>query len=115
MNTSDDLSTCCRDKVLARRFSAMAHPARLEILRHLAERDACCCKDVVGRVGLAQSTVSQHLKILQEAGLVDFRQERPRSRYTINKEALDETRAQMNSFLGTCCASGEDQLKHSSI
>lgn len=115
MNVSTELSTCCQDEGLARRFSAMAHPARLAILRHLAERDACCCKDVVGRVGLAQSTVSQHLKILQEAGLVDFRQERPRSRYTINKKALDETRAQMNSFLGTCCASGEDKLKNSSI
>ncbi|WP_036481537.1 ArsR/SmtB family transcription factor [Nitratireductor basaltis] len=92
-----------QDQVLARRFAAMAHPARLAILQQLAAQDACCCKDVVGRVGLAQSTVSQHLKILQEAGLVDYRQERPRSRYTINRRVLDETRARMNHFLDDCC------------
>ena len=59
-----------QDARLAADLFALAHPVRLAIVRHLAEADACCNKDVVNRVGLAQSTVSQHLKILVDAGLV---------------------------------------------
>ena len=55
---------------IAARLSALAHPARLAILRHLSARHCSCCKDVVQSVELAQSTVSQHLKVLVEAGLV---------------------------------------------
>ncbi|MGL4490479.1 MAG: ArsR/SmtB family transcription factor [Rhizobiaceae bacterium] len=52
------------DEQLAAQLLALAHPVRLAIIRHLAASDACCNKDVVARVGLAQSTVSQHLKVL---------------------------------------------------
>lgn len=49
---------------------AIAHPARLRILRILAEREACVCGELVEEFPLAQSTISQHLKILKDAGLV---------------------------------------------
>lgn len=89
---------------LARKLNALAHPARLEILRHLAERDACCCKDVVGRMNLAQSTVSQHLRILVDAGIVRFATDRQRSRYEVDRQALAEMARALNGVLDSCCA-----------
>ena len=49
---------------------ALGHPARIRILRLLSERAGCICGDIVDEVGLAQSTVSQHLAVLKEAGLI---------------------------------------------
>ena len=54
---------------MAAKLAALSHPVRIEILRHLSARSACCCRDVVERIDLAQSTVSQHLKVLVAAGL----------------------------------------------
>lgn len=87
---------------LAERLGALSHPARLEILRHLSLIDRCCCKDVVGRLDLAQSTVSQHLKVLVEAGLVRVRPDRQRSLYEIDHAALAET-ADGVAALAACC------------
>ena len=88
---------------LVRGLSALAHPARLEILRQLASRDACCVKDVVARVGLAQSTVSQHIKILVEAGLVSYRPQRQSSCYSLDRRALGALSGEISSLLATCC------------
>jgi len=94
-----------RHDVLARRLGALAHPARLDILRHLAEADCCCCKDVVGRLDLAQSTVSQHLKVLVEAGLVRVVSDRQRSLYSVDRAALGELGAAMTDMMRNCCDS----------
>ena len=88
---------------VARRLSALAHPVRLAILRQLASRDACCVKDVVARVGLAQSTVSQHIKVLVEAGLVTYRPQRQSSCYSLDRRALGALNAEISSLLETCC------------
>jgi len=90
---------------LAPRFAALAHPARLDILRHLAERDACCNKDVVSRMNLAQSTVSQHLKVLVEAGLVRYTPERQRSMYSLDREALAAVSHALGCLVACCCGS----------
>lgn len=58
------------DILLAKYAKALAHPARVAILRILLERQACICGDIVEELPLSQSTVSQHLKELKEAGLV---------------------------------------------
>ena len=58
------------DRLTARYAKALAHPARVAILRLLAQRTSCFCGDIVGELTLAQSTVSQHLKELKEAGLI---------------------------------------------
>lgn len=88
---------------VARGLSALAHPARLAILRQLAARDACCVKDVVARVGLAQSTVSQHIKILVEAGLVSYRPQRQSSAYSLDRRALAALNAEISSLIENCC------------
>lgn len=87
---------------LAERLGALSHPARQEILKHLSLSARCCCKDVVGRLDLAQSTVSQHLKVLVAAGLVRVRPDRQRSLYEIDHIALAET-ADGVAALAACC------------
>jgi DNA-binding transcriptional ArsR family regulator len=49
---------------------AIGHPARIAILQYLLEKNACVCGDIVDEIGLAQATVSQHLKELKQAGLI---------------------------------------------
>ena len=92
-----------KDDAVARKLAALAHPVRLRLLRDLGTADSCCVKDLVGRAGLAQSTVSQHLKVLAEAELVSFRAERQCSRYTVNAEALRELAAIIGQTLDHCC------------
>jgi ArsR family transcriptional regulator len=67
---------------------AIAHPARVRILRILLARQACICGELVDEMPLAQSTVSQHLKILKEAGLVMGEIDGPKVCYCVNPTAL---------------------------
>ncbi|MCU0830592.1 MAG: metalloregulator ArsR/SmtB family transcription factor [Rhizobiaceae bacterium] len=94
------------DAGLARQLAALAHPARLEIIRQLARDDGRCCKDVVQVLDLAQSTVSQHLKVLVDAGLVRFFAEGKRSRYCLDRAALTRLRIDIDAMLAPCGASG---------
>ncbi|MCO5159751.1 MAG: metalloregulator ArsR/SmtB family transcription factor [Mesorhizobium sp.] len=91
---------------MAARLAALSHPARLRILRHLSGRGACCCKEVVDQLDLAQSTVSQHLKVLVDAGLVRYSPERQRSRYTVNAEEVARLSRAMTLYLDECTAAG---------
>lgn len=69
---------------------ALAHPARVQLLRMLLARGGCVCGDLVGAMELAQSTVSQHLKILREAGLIQGEVDGPRVCYCANLTKLLE-------------------------
>ena len=64
---------------------ALAHPARVAILKVLAKYNACLCGEIVAELPLSQSTVSQHLKELRIAGLITGRQDGPSVTYSINK------------------------------
>jgi ArsR family transcriptional regulator, arsenate/arsenite/antimonite-responsive transcriptional repressor len=66
----------------------LAHPARVRIVRLLLNRTSCMCGEIVEEMPLAQSTVSQHLKILKETGLVQGEIDGSRVCYCINKEAM---------------------------
>lgn len=67
---------------------AIAHPARVRIVRLLISRRTCVCGEIVDEMPLAQSTVSQHLKILKESGLVQGEVDGPKVCYCINPEKL---------------------------
>jgi ArsR family transcriptional regulator, arsenate/arsenite/antimonite-responsive transcriptional repressor len=67
---------------------ALAHPARIHIVRLLMEKQSCIGCDIVDEVGLAQSTVSEHLRILKAAGVITGEIERPRVCYSLNPESL---------------------------
>jgi ArsR family transcriptional regulator len=86
------------DETLAAMVKALAHPARVRILRVLDERQACVTGDVVLELGLAQSTVSEHLRILREAGLVQGEIEGPRTRYCVNRAGLAALKAGVSAL-----------------
>ena len=67
---------------------ALGHPARVQIVRFLLSRDSCMCGDIVEHLPLAQSTVSQHLKMLKEAGLIRGTIDAPRVCYCVEPKAL---------------------------
>ncbi|MHB1561565.1 MAG: ArsR/SmtB family transcription factor [Isosphaeraceae bacterium] len=81
------------DRELAALAKAIGHPARVQILRFLAGRDGCMCGDIVDELPLAQSTVSQHLKILKEAGLIRGEVDGPRVCYCIEAGTLERFKA----------------------
>jgi ArsR family transcriptional regulator len=92
-------STCCDTastdsplsgsaEQLARLAWAVAHPARVHIVRLLISRQSCVCGEIVDELPLAQSTVSQHLKILKESGLIQGEVDGPKVCYCINPESL---------------------------
>jgi ArsR family transcriptional regulator len=76
------------DEELAALAKAIGHPARVQILRILVHRTTCMCGDIVDELPLAQSTVSQHLKVLKEAGLIRGEVDGPRVCYCIEPRAL---------------------------
>jgi ArsR family transcriptional regulator, arsenate/arsenite/antimonite-responsive transcriptional repressor len=69
---------------------AIAHPARVRILRLLLSRQACVCGEIVNELPLAQSTVSQHLKILKESGLIQGEVDGPKVCYCVNPERVQQ-------------------------
>jgi ArsR family transcriptional regulator, arsenate/arsenite/antimonite-responsive transcriptional repressor len=76
------------DQKSADRLRALGHPVRLAIVRRLAEGDCCCCSDFCDCLPLAQSTISQHLKVLKDAGLLRFSRDGVRSSYVLDRDAL---------------------------
>lgn len=78
---------------LARLCKALGHPARVQIVRLLMAVDTCVCGDIVDRLPLAQSTVSQHLKVLKDAGLVKGEIDGPRTCYCLDHSALEELKS----------------------
>ena len=89
----DTLEGSEADKALARLAKAIGHPVRVRILRLLSHKEARICSQIVDELPLAQSTVSEHLRILKEAGLVRSSQEGPRVGYCINFEGLRRLKA----------------------
>ena len=75
-----------QDRELAALAKALAHPARVKILRHLIRSQSCICGDIVSAVGLAQATVSQHLKVLKSAGLIYGQISGPATCYCVHPE-----------------------------
>jgi ArsR family transcriptional regulator len=76
------------DHEIALACKALGHPVRIRILHFLRQADRCICGEIVETLPLAQSTVSQHLKILKEAGLIVGEIEGPRTCYCLDKAKL---------------------------
>ncbi|MFS8040824.1 MULTISPECIES: ArsR/SmtB family transcription factor [Xanthobacter] len=95
---------------LAEQLRALAHPVRLRVLETLAGQDRCVCGEIVRGLPLAQSTVSQHLKVLTDAGLLRSRPEGQRSAYCLDREAIAALKGEIDALFaallpaGACCA-----------
>jgi ArsR family transcriptional regulator len=108
MNDQSDRPTCCppsdaadlrpvegpeADGELAALAKALGHPVRVQILRLLDRRNVCVCGEIVDELPLSQSTVSQHLKVLKEAGLIRGEIDGPRVCYCLEPKALRRLKA----------------------
>ena len=95
-NKKDEFSQ--KEQSLAAFAKAISHPARIAILNVLAKKNECICGEIVEVLPLAQSTVSQHLKELKNAGLVDGTVDGPRSCYCINWKAFEKFNTEFDSL-----------------
>ncbi len=92
------------DDGIADMAKALAHPARLAILRTIAKQSRCNCARICGDLPLAQSTVSQHLKVLKTAGLIQVEADGPNSRYTIATPAMTALVDSLSDLARGLCA-----------
>lgn len=92
---------------LAQFFKVLGHPARIAILQYISTQESCICNDIVEEIGLAQATISQHLKELKSIGLLQGEVEGKRLCYCINVERWSELQTQLNTFFNktksNCC------------
>lgn len=84
--TTENIIFTDESKELARFAKALSHPTRIAILKHLEHQSCCFTGDLVDIFPLAQSTISQHLKELKNAGLIQGEVNPPKIKYCINKE-----------------------------
>jgi DNA-binding transcriptional ArsR family regulator len=94
---------------LATMMKALAHPARIAIIQTLVRSNACICGDLVDELGLAQATISQHLKELKGAGLIKGTIEGTSVCYCIDQKVWKQYRKEMETFFvalenkNNCC------------
>ncbi len=98
-----------RDLQLAEWCKALAHPARISILKILASREDCVCGDLVTNLPLAQSTVSQHIKALKKAGLIQGQVVGPKSKYCVNRRVFEKFVAVFGEFGNRICEKVKQQ------
>jgi ArsR family transcriptional regulator, arsenate/arsenite/antimonite-responsive transcriptional repressor len=88
---------------LARMLKALGNPVRFQIVEFLAANQMCITNEIVSNTPLAQSTVSQHLKVLKEAGLIRGEIEGPATCYCLNPESFRWLKDQIGNWLTDCC------------
>lgn len=81
---------------LASLFKVLGHPARIAILQHIINQKACICNDLVEELGLAQATISQHLKELKSIGIIQGSIEGKSVCYCIEEKVWKQIQAQFN-------------------
>jgi len=89
---------------LAKMLKALGNPIRFQIMEMLANRQTCMTYEIVQSTPLAQSTVSQHLKVLREAGLVRGEVEGPATCYCLNTDGVRWLKDQIGAWLPNCCS-----------
>lgn len=92
---------------LAKTFKVLGHPARVAILQYISNQNACICNDLVDEIGLAQATISQHLKELKSIGLLKGEVEGKSMCYCINVDRWSTIQKELNRFFNktrsSCC------------
>ncbi len=89
-----------RQKKMARYAKAMGHPIRMYVLELLSRQSCCYSGDLTEILPIAKSTLSQHLKELKDAGLIQGEIEAPRIKYCINRENWNEAKELFKKFIG---------------
>ena len=97
---------------LALMLKALGNPVRFQIVQTLAERQTCITQEIVDSMPLAQSTISQHLKVLREAGLVRGEIEGPATCYCLDPQGVRWLKEQIEAWLPGCCEPGPNPALH---
>jgi DNA-binding transcriptional ArsR family regulator len=105
LNKAEEFSV--KDNRIARYARALANPARVAILQLLIKKQACICGDIVEELPLSQSTVSQHLKELKEAGLIKGEISGTRVCYCIDANEWENAKACLHAFFESYAAKGK--------
>jgi predicted transcriptional regulator len=95
--TKTEIFTAKQNK-LATMLKALAHPARIAIIQHLVKAEACICGDLVEELGLAQATISQHLKELKNIGIIKGCVEGTSISYCINEKVWQQVKKEFEVF-----------------
>ena len=95
------------EKRLSAMFKALGNPVRFQIMQILAEKQMCITGEIVEFTLLAQSTVSQHLKVLRDAGLISGEVEGPATCYCLNEANIRWMKNQVERWLPQCCPQAE--------
>ena len=103
MSKTTEIRMPPHQKRLARMLKALGNPIRFQIMETLAARQTCMTYEIVETTPLAQSTVSQHLKVLREAGLIQGEVEGPATCYCIDPDGVQWLKEQIESWLPQCC------------
>src|SRR5678810_121982 len=106
MGTTKSYEFSTKENRLAKYAKAFAHPARVAILKFLATKKTCQCGDIVEELPLSQSTVSQHLKELKEAGLIKGDIEGAKVCYCINEKEWKEAKTWLNQLFDSYKGNG---------
>ena len=92
---------------LAKIFKVLSNPARIAILQYISKQESCICNDIVDEIGLAQPTISQHLKELKSIDLIQGEIEGKKVCYCINLKKWSAVQQLLNAFFNTtktnCC------------
>ena len=106
MSKTTEIRMPPHQKRLARMLKALGNPIRFQIMETLAARQTCMTYEIVETTPLAQSTVSQHLKVLREAGLIQGEVEGPATCYCIDPDGVQWLKEQIEGWLPGCCPPG---------
>ncbi len=96
---------------LVQMLKALGNPIRFRIMQTLAERKTCITQEIVDTTPLAQSTVSQHLKVLREAGLIDGETEGPATCYCLSESGIRWLKEQIEGWLPGCCTPSTGRVR----
>ena len=102
---------CVKTETLARFAKALGHPARIAIMKFLAKQETCYFGDIHEELPIAQATVSQHLKELKDAGLIQGEIETPKVKYCIVRENWEYARELFAEFFQTEICKDKDCCK----
>ncbi len=97
-----------KQEQLARFAKALGHPARIAIINFLSKRESCYFGDINDELPIAKATVSQHLKELKDAGLIQGEIEMPKVKYCINKVNWQLAKELFGEFFGQCICKKEN-------
>lgn len=100
---------------LVKAMRALGNPTRFHILKVLAQRSTCICGEIVDCVPLAQSTVSQHLKVLKETGLIQGTIQGPATCYCLDREALAWLRERCDQYVADLLAGACDSKQPDAV